>query len=190
MRSSSEESVRAHADQIRRGRVFLHESPQISGTWSLSEEAWIAEDVPTVLTSLARLSSCAAPHTSLSVRAWRETTPTTAESCPAQVPHFFSWASEGGRAGLVTGFFNSFESEARGSRRNNQPSPVLVQLTNERQAPNKLRHFLPNGSPPNKGKTTPSGRSQLTFERWYTTLTPAIRRCFPRPSCAHRLHKG
>ena len=44
--------------------------------------------------------SCPASHTYFHVYVRGEgTTPTTAESCPAQLPHFSSWASTGGRAG-------------------------------------------------------------------------------------------
>ena len=46
--------------------------------------------------------SYAASQTSRRVRVWRGTTPTAAESCPAELPHFLSWASPGGRAGLET----------------------------------------------------------------------------------------
>ena len=35
-------------------------------------------------------------------RPWRGTTPTAAESCPAQLPHCLSWASTGGPAGQAT----------------------------------------------------------------------------------------
>ena len=55
--------------------------------------------------------SCAASHTSLRVRAWRGTTPTNAESCPVQLPHFLSRTSTGGRGGpawppALRGFFS------------------------------------------------------------------------------------
>ena len=45
--------------------------------------------------------SGAASHTTLRVRAWRGTTPNTAEICPAQLQHFLS-ATTGGRAGPLT----------------------------------------------------------------------------------------
>ena len=49
-----------------------------------------------IATSFAR-SSRPAQHscTSQRVRAWRGTTPTTAESCPAKLPHSFLWACNG-----------------------------------------------------------------------------------------------
>ena len=85
----------------------------------------------------------------------------------------------------AAGFFLKigFKSEARRSRRNKQPSPVMVRLTNqERQAPKQIRCFLPQA----QGGTTPSSRGQLSFKRWctpsfrpselYTQGTPSFRR--------------
>ena len=62
--------------------------------------------------------SCAASHTSQRVQTWTGTTPTTRESCPAQLPRVLSWAPTG-RASLATSIARAFP----------QTFPVLLACT-------------------------------------------------------------